>query len=364
MSNVPLTSLQEFEEFISVFPKLKQDIIDTLVEKKINQEIIDWVGLSIDVNPIGGKYMRGLSVLNTIKDFKGVEQLDEETIFLGRVAGWCIEFLQASLLIADDIMDGGIMRRDRPCWHHYPNPLIKNLNGVEQPIGKIAVNDAFIMESCIYILLKKYFREKPYYTKMLELYHEISHNTFLGQLFDTSACHSLKGDFSSFNLKNYFQIARFKTSYYTFYTPVALGMLMCGINYLDPQYDAMKELLLEIGEYMTAQDDYLDCYGLPENIGKVGSDIEENKLSFLICQALNYATPEQIEELKKNYGIDNPENVKVVKKIYNDLGMKEIYRKYEDSQYIDFIKRIENMDDKVPKIVFIRLVNRCYKRNR
>ena len=35
------------------------------------------------------------------------------------------------------------------------------------------MNDSFLLESCIYRILRKYFREESYYLELLELYHEV-----------------------------------------------------------------------------------------------------------------------------------------------------------------------------------------------
>jgi hypothetical protein len=42
-----------------------------------------------------------------------------------------------------------------------------------------------------------------------------------------------------------------------------------------------------------SQDDFLDYYGDPKFIGKIGTDILDNKCSWLINKALQIATPEQ-----------------------------------------------------------------------
>ena len=41
-------------------------------------------------------------------------------------------------------------------------------------VGMVAVNDAILLESCIYRILQRHFREQPYYVQLLELFHEAS----------------------------------------------------------------------------------------------------------------------------------------------------------------------------------------------
>ena len=69
-----------------------------------------------------------------------------------------IELLQAFFLVSDDIMDSSKTRRGQPCWYLQPK------------VGMIAINDAFMLESSIFILLKKYFRSHSAYIDIVELF--------------------------------------------------------------------------------------------------------------------------------------------------------------------------------------------------
>jgi farnesyl diphosphate synthase len=88
------------------------------------------------------------------------------------------------------------------------------------------------------------------------------------------------------------QIVIYKTAYYSFYLPVALGMRYAGI-YSDEAYATALSILIPIGEYFQVQDDYLDCFGTPEQIGKVGTDILDNKCSWNVNVALQRANEKQ-----------------------------------------------------------------------
>ena len=68
---------------------------------------------------------------------------------------------QAYFLVADDIMDGSITRRGQPCWYKKDN------------IGMMAVNDALILESCIYELLDKHLKGDPYYHDAVDAFHKV-----------------------------------------------------------------------------------------------------------------------------------------------------------------------------------------------
>lgn len=85
--------------------------------------------------------------------------------------------LQAFFLVADDLMDGSHTRRGNPCWFRLPDVrttslLLLSLNSVAQ-VGLNAANDSLILEACLYKVLKRYFRQDPFYVSLFELMQEV-----------------------------------------------------------------------------------------------------------------------------------------------------------------------------------------------
>ncbi len=70
--------------------------------------------------------------------------------------------MQAFFLVADDIMDGSTTRRGQPCWYK------------RDDVGMTAVNDAILLETCIYTLLHNHFHDQPNYLDTLEAFIYVS----------------------------------------------------------------------------------------------------------------------------------------------------------------------------------------------
>lgn len=347
------------KDFAEIAPTLINEIIRELpAGYEMPPHAVAWMDKMINYNIVGGKMNRGLTVIHSLQSLVESRQLTRNEIFNAYVLGWCVEWLQAFFLVADDVMDQSITRRGAPCWYRAPNPVHQ---GADVKVGLISINDAFLLESCIYRLLKKYFSGEPYYVPLLELFHEVSYQTELGQLLDlTTQPAGTKVDISKFTLDTYKRIVKYKTAFYSFYMPVALAMLMAGIV-SEPAFEAAKNILLPIGEYFQIQDDYLDCYGDPKVIGKVGRDIEENKCCWLIVQALLHASPAQRKLLEQHYGRDNAADVAIVKKIYGEINIPKIFKDYEDESYRTLTAMIKGCIQ-LPQEVFLKLLAKIYKR--
>ena len=157
--------------------------------------------------------------------------------------------------------------------------------------------------------------------------------------------------------------------------PVALAMYFLGISpqqARDP-YALASSILLPLGEYFQIQDDYLDYAGTPEQIGKIGTDIVDNKCSWCINVALAVASPEQRAVLDANYGRKDAEAEKRVKEIFNAVGVPEKYAKYEEEAYRRIMSLIQTIPEaglgvegevKLKREAFVSFLEKLYKRQK
>jgi farnesyl diphosphate synthase len=229
----------------------------------------------------------------------------------------------------------------------------------------VAINDAFMLEAAIYTLLKKYFRSHPAYVDLLELFHEVTYQTEIGQLCDLLTAPEDKVNLDNFSMEKYKFIVIYKTAYYSFYLPVALALHQLNIG-TPKNLKLAEDILIPMGEYFQVQDDYLDNFGLPEHIGKIGTDIMDNKCSWLVNQALSICTPEQKKILEENYGRKDKDCEATIKKLYNDLKLEQLYLEYEEKVVGDIREKIAKIDESegLKKEVFEAFLSKIYKRSK
>ncbi|KIJ36793.1 hypothetical protein M422DRAFT_260893 [Sphaerobolus stellatus SS14] len=372
------------DRFVAVWPRIQAEVLEFLDAHHMPADAKTWFERNLSYNVPGGKLNRGISVVDTVEILRG-KPLEGEEYFEVALLGWGVELLQAFFLVSDDLMDSSITRRGQPCWYRVEEP---------QKVGTIAINDAFMLEGAIYHLLKRHFRGRAYYVDLLDMFHDMTYFTEFGQLVDLITAPEDSIDLTRFSLLKHRTIVVYKTAYYSFYLPVALAMIYAGVpvpdvmpdhaqtlkfdeatvpaatNGTTPKspYHVAMDILLPLGEYFQVQDDYLDCFGV--NIGKIGTDIVDNKCSWVVCTALKIASPEQLEIIHANYGRKSSEAEAKCKAVFEDLNIRKIYTDYEEDVYksighmIDQVKEETWGDITFRREIFHSFISKIYQRKK
>jgi farnesyl diphosphate synthase len=207
-------SKDELREFMAIWPDLVRDLTE-YAKKYETEGAPKWFAKSLQYNCPNGKKNRGLALVLAYKMLAPSAELTEENLQLAQTLGWCVEMLQSVFIMADDIMDGSETRRGHKCWYKADD------------VGLCAINDSMMIENGIYFLLKKYFGDKEYYNQIVDLFHEVTFITTIGQLQDLKTA---GGDVTTFTMEKYKTIVANKTAYYSFYLPVCLAMYMSGFK--------------------------------------------------------------------------------------------------------------------------------------
>lgn len=139
-----------------------------------------------------------------------------------------------------------------------------------------------------------------------------------------------------------------------------------------------------MGRFFQVQDDYLDCFGNPEVTGKIGTDIEDGKCTWLVVTALSLCDSEQrqiievsivkiiltqvfivitfVVAFQEHYGSKDSESVTLIKSLYIQLKLPELYTEYEENSYKELSKMIKNTESELPASVFQGFMEKIYKR--
>lgn len=228
-----------------------------------------------------------------------------------------------------------------------------------------AINDAVMLNNCIYQLLHQHLASHPSYRQMVDLFNEVTRFTAYGQSLDIlSSSLNSKLDLAKFTDDRYDAIVLYKTAYYTFSLPIRLAMYLAQIDAPEAHRKAEK-VLLQIGHLFQVQDDALDCFGDARVTGKIGTDIEEGKCTWLIVKALQRANERQLEEIRAHYGVPSEVSVAKIKTLYRELQMEDCFRAFETEQFREIGTLIRQLDEPLLiKEVFSHLLTLTYQREK
>ena len=247
---------------------------------------------------LGGKRIRPALVILSCDLFAGAV----ESALIPAVA---IEVFHNFTLVHDDIMDRSEIRRGQPTVHMKYNENVGILSG-----------------DVMSILASRLINQSP--GVVLNTVHDVFTKTAMevceGQQMDMNFEDQLtvSGD-------EYMRMIELKTAV-LIAASLKIGAILGGASQTDA--DNLYEFGKNLGVAFQLQDDLLDTYGDQKVMGKqAGTDIVDNKKTFLMIRALENASPDQKKELVNwltNKHFEREEKVAAVTTIFNDLGIKEL----------------------------------------
>ena len=245
----------------------------------------------------GGKRIRPILLLAANELFGG----NIESV---RYAAIGIETFHNFTLLHDDLMDRSPVRRGKPTVYRKWNDNIAILSG-----------------DAMNILAWRYFIKKqhPNLLPILQTFEQTSMQICEGQQYDMDF--ETRDDVS---IPEYMEMIRLKTA-----VLLAAALKIGALAACAPDDDIQNlyQFGINIGLAFQLRDDLLDAYGDIATFGKqTGTDIKDNKKTFLYLQALEKADPSQRQLLTSLFKKqpDNPQQkINQVIDTYNTLNIRK-----------------------------------------
>jgi geranylgeranyl diphosphate synthase, type I len=212
-----------------------------------------------------------------------------------------LEFVQASALIHDDVMDDSDTRRGEPAMHRRfaATHAGRGWQGDPEAFGQAA---AILLGDLALVwsdeLLHSGGLDPDTLARARPVFDEMRTEVTAGQYLDVLG--QAVGDVSVGWAGT---VARYKSAKYTVERPLLFGAALAGAD--ADLMSAYSGYGLPLGEAFQLRDDLLGVYGDPARTGKpAGDDLREGKRTFLVATALAGADPAQRTALRA--GLGNP----------------------------------------------------------
>ena len=267
---------------------------------------------------LGGKRIRPALVLLACDLFAGAVEP-------ALIPAMAIEIFHNFTLLHDDIMDRSEKRRGSPAVHVKYNENVAILSG-----------------DVMSILASRLMNNAP--AAVLNVVQDVFTKTAMqvceGQQLDMNF-----EELSSVSEEEYLNMIELKTAV-LIAASLKIGAILGGASQRDAE--DLYQFGKNMGMAFQLQDDLLDTYGDPSMMGKnVGTDIVDNKKTFLVIRALEAASARQREKLTglfESKDVDRNEKIKGVTSIFNELNVKEMTEKRIKDYYKLAITSLKNLN--------------------
>lgn len=272
---------------------------------------------------LGGKRIRPALVILACDLFEG-------PVANALIPAVAIEVFHNFTLLHDDIMDRSELRRGSPAVHVKYNENVAILSG-----------------DVMSILASRLINQSP--GVVLNVVHDVFTKTAMqvceGQQIDMNFEERL-----TVSEEEYLTMIELKTAV-LIAASLKIGAILGGSSQKDAE--DLYEFGRNLGMAFQLQDDLLDTYGDPSVIGKkLGTDIVDNKKTFLMIKVLENSSASQKEELTqwlKAKEFDREEKIRAVTAIFDALKIKSLTERrikdfYEES--LDNLKHLNRPEER------------------
>ncbi|WP_223148590.1 polyprenyl synthetase family protein [Aeromicrobium ginsengisoli] len=231
-------------------------------------------------------------------------------------AAAALEWLQASALVHDDLMDGSDTRRGRPSVHRAFEARHRDEARHGDPVG-FGTSAAVLLGDLLLSWCDEMFRSNG-----------LAHTDEAFRFLDLCKTEVVAGQFldvagqtrESLSVAEAMTVVRYKSAKYTVERPLHIGAALAGA---DPELiAALTEVALPLGEAFQLRDDVLGVFGDPELTGKpAGDDLREGKRTVLVARAAELTDDAGRTLLRTSLG--TPEGVDAVRDLIHASGALE-----------------------------------------
>jgi farnesyl diphosphate synthase len=328
------------QAFRDYFPRLLE-LLETALLPDVTPEVLKHTLDLVKYSTHGGKLWRGIVACSTYLELTNTSA-DSPDAEPGFLLGWSQELIQAAYLVSDDLMDQSLTRRGQQCWYRY------------ETVGLSAVNDGLLLEAIAFIALEalRRFLPDPVVDSVIDTVRWSNLKTMIGQSFDTLP--NKPHDFVGYDI-----IVQNKTAHYTIWLPIVSGIVASQkVSREEFEDSTFTGILMDMGKYFQVEDDWLDIYGDPAVTGKVGTDLEDGKVTWMSCTAVQLCNDEQRERLLRSLGSDPA----AARAIYDAVDVSGAYEKFERETRESLVARIALLSHVYPKATITTLLASLTKR--